>query len=283
MKSFAKKLNQPIVKLLSALPYLLVSTKDNIYMFNMKDYQIELEIPVTGELSQVSFQSVMKTITASDQASEIQIMIKDSGLEIRRKPVTREILRPILIHSRLLQNKTAVCGDNTIDPNEQCDDGNTVSGDGCTQDCKLEYCGDGTTNNNGAEQCDDGNNVALDGCTNCTYDCGNGNLDPNEECDDGNRVDNDGCSSKCLLEKKESYKAAIGVGLGVSAVGLVGVVGGTIGSTAASGVSSSLVGVAPMPVPVPVPAGPVGISPPMGHVHVPHGHVPHGHAFGHSK
>jgi len=34
--------------------------------------------------------------------------------------------------------KTPVCGDNVLDPlNELCDDGNAVSGDGCSSDCKV--------------------------------------------------------------------------------------------------------------------------------------------------
>lgn len=65
-----------------------------------------------------------------------------------------------------------------------------------------EYCGDGIVNNI-VEQCDDGNNVADDGCTNCVKDCGNGVLQTGEECDDGNTVSGDGCSSTCLKENKQ--------------------------------------------------------------------------------
>jgi cysteine-rich repeat protein len=32
----------------------------------------------------------------------------------------------------------SVCGDHIVDPGEECDDGNTVSGDGCSADCRLE-------------------------------------------------------------------------------------------------------------------------------------------------
>ncbi|HEX2876629.1 MAG TPA: hypothetical protein VHP33_35505, partial [Polyangiaceae bacterium] len=37
---------------------------------------------------------------------------------------------------------TAVCGNNATEPGEECDDGNTKSGDGCTADCKsaCEVC-----------------------------------------------------------------------------------------------------------------------------------------------
>ena len=56
------------------------------------------------------------------------------------------------------------------------------------------------------EQCDDGNNIALDGCSDlcvdedATMDCGNGLLETDgvtpEECDDGNTDADDGCSAK---------------------------------------------------------------------------------------
>ena len=46
--------------------------------------------------------------------------------------------------------------------NEECDDGNTVSGDGCSATCHDEFCGDGEVT--GTEWCDDGNTADGDGC-----------------------------------------------------------------------------------------------------------------------
>src|SRR5438128_1157895 len=95
-----------------------------------------------------------------------------------------------------------VCGNNIIDPGEQCDDGNTVSGDGCSATCQREpRCGDGVVDP--GEQCDDGNTVSGDGCSaTCQREprCGDGIVDPGEQCDDGNTVSNDGCSAACRLE-----------------------------------------------------------------------------------
>ena len=62
-----------------------------------------------------------------------------------------------------------VCGDNTQDAGEACDDGNTADNDGCSGVCEIESCGDGI------EQ-------------------------TSEACDDGNAVNNDGCSSTCLMD-----------------------------------------------------------------------------------
>jgi cysteine-rich repeat protein len=62
------------------------------------------------------------------------------------------------------------CGDATTDPGEECDDGGTVSGDGCSSNCLIEFCGDGITQTGLGEQCDDGGNVDGDGCSaTCTF------------------------------------------------------------------------------------------------------------------
>lgn len=73
--------------------------------------------------------------------------------------------------------------------------------DGAQQFCVPPACGNGVLDP--GEQCDDGNNVSGDTCSaNCQSDrsCGNGILDSGEQCDDGNVRDHDGCSSTCLTE-----------------------------------------------------------------------------------
>ena len=94
-----------------------------------------------------------------------------------------------------------VCGNGVVEDGEACDDGNRVSGDGCSASCTVESCGDGIVE--GDEQCDDGNQDFGDGCTPwCRRQgCGDGELDvATEECDDGNRDPGDGCDSQCKLE-----------------------------------------------------------------------------------
>ena len=66
------------------------------------------------------------------------------------------------------------CGDGAVDAGEQCDDGNTASGDGCSQTCQIEVV-----------------NGPI---------CGNGVVDAGEQCDDGNAVSGDGCSQSCQTE-----------------------------------------------------------------------------------
>ncbi len=69
---------------------------------------------------------------------------------------------------------------------EQCDDGNLVSGDGCSSTCQIENL----------YQC-----TAVAGqlsvCTPIV--CGNGIINPGEQCDDGNLINNDGCTN-CIID-----------------------------------------------------------------------------------
>lgn len=55
-----------------------------------------------------------------------------------------------------------VCGNSLVEGLETCDDGNQVSGDGCSATCLTE-CGNGTLE--GPETCDDGNLSSGDGCS----------------------------------------------------------------------------------------------------------------------
>lgn len=94
-----------------------------------------------------------------------------------------------------------LCGDFRIGPGEECDDGNTKAGDGCSPTCTYEgFCGDGIAE--GLEECDDGNRSNRDKCRNdCRAPrCGDKVVDFNEQCDDGNTNSGDGCSETCTVE-----------------------------------------------------------------------------------
>ena len=62
------------------------------------------------------------------------------------------------------------CGNGRLDAGEECDDGNTVNGDACTNECTRAKCGDGVIWN-GHEYCDDGNTNNGDGCGSTCQDC----------------------------------------------------------------------------------------------------------------
>jgi len=96
--------------------------------------------------------------------------------------------------------KSTTCGDGAINNGEQCDDGNDINDDACLNTCIKAVCGDGAINN--GEQCDDGNDINNDAClNNCTKAvCGDGAINNGEQCDDGNTNDNDGCSANCIRE-----------------------------------------------------------------------------------
>ncbi|MCP3097451.1 DUF4215 domain-containing protein [Myxococcus sp. K15C18031901] len=125
------------------------------------------------------------------------------------------------------------CGNGVADPGEACDDGNQISGDGCTAACdavetgwacelpgqacvRVAGCGNGRVE--AGEECDDRNASNGDGCNseckveagwNCpaaggrchAAQCGDGLKVGDEECEDGNTNSGDGCSSTCRLEE----------------------------------------------------------------------------------
>jgi fibro-slime domain-containing protein len=126
------------------------------------------------------------------------------------------------------------CSDGQQDPGEACDDGNALSGDGCTATCaqvegdfvcptpgemcvSTQKCGDKKISS--GETCDDGQATpkSKDGCdANCQREdgwvcvtpgqpcqaakCGDKIIAGNEQCDDGNGAAADGCSDTCQIE-----------------------------------------------------------------------------------
>ncbi len=142
------------------------------------------------------------------------------------------------------------CGNSIPEPPEQCDDGNTTDGDGCSALCQTEgmpepdpVCGNNEVEQ--GEQCDDGNTTDGDGCSstcqleqepepepepedngkgvavnNPTFGnpsppapepvCGDGVIDEGEQCDDSNIEDEDGCSSICQIEETIEPQESVG-------------------------------------------------------------------------
>lgn len=139
------------------------------------------------------------------------------------------------------QCRSPVCGNGVREGNlEECDDGNTVGGDGCSSRCLMENetCSDsdggrvstikGTVrlSRSGEARTDicrtsgtleeffcNGSTFqssileCINGCSDgaCLSQpkpvCGNGTVEAGEECDDGNKNDGDGCTITCLSEQ----------------------------------------------------------------------------------
>ena len=101
-------------------------------------------------------------------------------------------------------NDVPECHDGNVDPGEECDDGNMDDTDDCVDECQNAECGDGHLWD-GVEDCDDGNVIDGDGCSSiCEIEgaggCNNdGVVDPGEDCDDGNMVNGDGCENDCTV------------------------------------------------------------------------------------
>jgi len=122
----------------------------------------------------------------------------------------------------------AGCGNGLPDLGEQCDDGNAVNTDACTNTCRTAVCGDGI-DGPAPEECDDGNGVDADACSNtclanvcgnsrvdageacdgtpdCNASCqllrcGDGAVSGTEQCDDGNTVNTDACTNACTTAR----------------------------------------------------------------------------------
>ena len=75
-------------------------------------------------------------------------------------------------------------GSQTRDSGEECDDGNMLAGDGCSDACQIEIACTWT----------------LGTPDTWSWGCGNGLRKSTEQCDDGNLVNGDGWTATCTVE-----------------------------------------------------------------------------------
>ncbi len=90
-----------------------------------------------------SFKSIKKGITADFTKCESKITSKWAKIETKPCSTTGDLANIQAgidtCHATLLGSLGGPgCGNNVVDPGEQCDDGNTVSGDGCSSACQSE-------------------------------------------------------------------------------------------------------------------------------------------------
>ncbi|MES0490394.1 MAG: immunoglobulin-like domain-containing protein [Leptospirales bacterium] len=87
--------------------------------------------------------------------------------------IATNIVKYCLSGTYSVANFIPVCGNNSLETGEQCDDGNIVNGDGCDSTCHNE---------------------------NISFLCGNGTIDQGEQCDDSNLINGDACDDTCHYE-----------------------------------------------------------------------------------
>jgi len=87
-------------------------------------------------------------------------------------------------------------GDGHVVGDEECDDANTIDGDGCSSTMTVET----------GWSCDG----SVDVTSTCTSTCGDGIYVAGEGCDDGNTEDGDGCDSTCSVETYFTCSSTIG-------------------------------------------------------------------------
>ena len=87
------------------------------------------------------------------------------------------------------------CGDGKVNQaSEQCDDGNTLAGDGCNGACQIEP----------NYSC-----PPTGGACTVSFKCGDGIVNPGEACDQGQYQGSPGCSSDCKTQDP-GYKCIAG-------------------------------------------------------------------------
>ncbi|MBI2473916.1 Ig-like domain-containing protein [Candidatus Uhrbacteria bacterium] len=174
----------------------------------------------------------------NEQDELVAYMIQDGAIELTSE-LPAYCTASCLNAGAPVTSAQGVCGNGVVESSEECDDGVTTAGDGCSSFCLDEgstsygsVCGDKVRNyfaDEGGEDCDDGNTTNGDGCSAECLDegaraissvCGDGTRDwaentGGEDCDDGNKISGDGCSQNCLKEgslSEENVYAVCGDG-----------------------------------------------------------------------
>jgi len=91
--------------------------------------------------------------------------------------------------------KPGECGDGVLTSDEQCDDGNTESGDGCNSKCIWEPYATAFTSSSSSVS-----SSSSSSSSSFVARCGDRVITAPEKCDDGNAIGGDGCSAFCQIE-----------------------------------------------------------------------------------
>ena len=79
--------------------------------------------------------------------TEEPVTTTEEPVTTTEEPVTTTTLEPVTTTSSTTSTTVPYCGDGVVEDNEECDDGNTVAGDGCDANCTAAIiCGDANDN-----------------------------------------------------------------------------------------------------------------------------------------
>ena len=216
----------------------LVSENDIVQIGIRSGYDLLSELPNNGEdthqyisflsSNHVIYQPELNLFYHSSECSDGRDNDKDRKCDLgdcvcgeSREPPYNLIYCPADDGcENLREDMESQCGDGFVDVGEECDDGNFVNNDACSNSCKIGFCGDDiiqeligevcdgdiltcTTIDGyvGIQNCIDVGDLACEGYNKCitTERCGDRIINGNEDCDDGNNVENDLCNNECKL------------------------------------------------------------------------------------
>ncbi len=201
-------------------------------------------IDVSASSASISIPGVSTSSrSSSSSSSSVPVGVVFSSSKSSSSPLAFPTSVAVTVSSQTVNGQA--CGNASKGGLEQCDDGNTQSGDGCSSACMIEsgwscvgarsictrQCGNGVQDT--GEACDDQNTQSGDGCsascaletgyacegTWCGALCGDGLIKPPEECDDHNGQSGDGCSDMCEAESGFSCSGTPSVCKSLTTVG----------------------------------------------------------------
>jgi cysteine-rich repeat protein len=121
-----------------------------------------IPIPVAPDVATVSVQPEIEFGPFPTRAPWIRLVVRSGFMEAN-------LADNVSLQQLWLCQRTDACGNGRVDAAEDCDDGNRINTDACTNRCTAARCGDAIVRT-AVEECDDGNANDLDACdTACVF------------------------------------------------------------------------------------------------------------------
>lgn len=127
------------VKLLGAPPFGSEFSGSTGWMVEIGQFDAAtstLSIPFFSTAQEISVIIVKKTDAVAARADHAKFLLAAKGLIQGALRTGGEILRGLILSEALAADE--ICGDGILQNNQECDDGNTIGGDGCASNCRTE-------------------------------------------------------------------------------------------------------------------------------------------------